>query len=352
MAWIEANPPSFGNPRDARQRCWICCDHPLQGLTVPESLGNAWLRRLANGRIRRGWIPERHWRPLNSLRTRKTLDRQPLDHSDGEFQPGPRKNDNIVNDFRGTTPPDGPTRHAGAGGRCGQHPLRRMAAPGGPCKVSRDAGETCDPGRFNQAAWSVFLRDRTGASRGGFRCGAGSGAVPVSTRWSGTRYPTAWASAAGSPSGQWRGAPGRMTCRRPSGRACIGAMQFLPQGADPGDPFRIERSPQSEAEVASATRDPATSSSASATGLPGRSSTMPGTGWPCRPPVARRRPTGWSAPAGIGGGGAIYRRRPRNPASALLAAPRAASTGHATARSCARTRADGGRIRCKRWCCR
>jgi len=38
-----------------------------------------------------------------------------------------------------------------------------------------------------------------------------------------------------------------MTCRRPSGRACIGALQFLPRGADPGGPFRIECPPQSEA---------------------------------------------------------------------------------------------------------
>ena len=39
------------------------------------------------------------------------------------------------------------------------------------------------------------------------------------------------------------------------GRDCIGAMQFLPRGADPGDPFRIEGTPQSEAEIAATLRD-------------------------------------------------------------------------------------------------
>lgn len=43
------------------------------------------------------------------------------------------------------------------------------------------------------------------------------------------------------------------------GRDCIGAMQFLPQGADPGDPFRIDGEPQSEAEIAAIIRDLATS---------------------------------------------------------------------------------------------
>lgn len=43
------------------------------------------------------------------------------------------------------------------------------------------------------------------------------------------------------------------------GRDCIGAMQFLSRGADPGDPFRIEGAPQSEAEIAATIRDLATS---------------------------------------------------------------------------------------------
>ena len=43
------------------------------------------------------------------------------------------------------------------------------------------------------------------------------------------------------------------------GRDCIGAMQFLPRGGDPGDPFRIEGAPQSEAEIAATIRDLATS---------------------------------------------------------------------------------------------
>ena len=43
------------------------------------------------------------------------------------------------------------------------------------------------------------------------------------------------------------------------GRDCIGAMQFLPRGEDPGDPFRIEGIPQSEAEIAATIRDLATS---------------------------------------------------------------------------------------------
>ena len=43
------------------------------------------------------------------------------------------------------------------------------------------------------------------------------------------------------------------------GRDCIGAMQFLPQGADPGDPFRIDGTPQSTGEIAATIRDLATS---------------------------------------------------------------------------------------------
>lgn len=43
------------------------------------------------------------------------------------------------------------------------------------------------------------------------------------------------------------------------GRDCIGAMQFLPRGADPGDPFRIEGAPQSEADIAKTIRELATS---------------------------------------------------------------------------------------------
>jgi serine/threonine-protein kinase HipA len=43
------------------------------------------------------------------------------------------------------------------------------------------------------------------------------------------------------------------------GRDCIGAMQFLPRGVDPGDPFRIEGAPQTEAEIAATIRDLATS---------------------------------------------------------------------------------------------
>lgn len=33
------------------------------------------------------------------------------------------------------------------------------------------------------------------------------------------------------------------------GRDCIGAMQFLPHGADPGDPFLLEGIPRSEAQI-------------------------------------------------------------------------------------------------------
>ena len=43
------------------------------------------------------------------------------------------------------------------------------------------------------------------------------------------------------------------------GRDCIGAMQFLPRGADPGDPFRVDGAPQSEAGIAATIRDLATS---------------------------------------------------------------------------------------------
>lgn len=43
------------------------------------------------------------------------------------------------------------------------------------------------------------------------------------------------------------------------GRDCIGAMQFLPQGAEPGDPFLIAGTPQSEAQIAQTIRDLATS---------------------------------------------------------------------------------------------
>jgi serine/threonine-protein kinase HipA len=39
------------------------------------------------------------------------------------------------------------------------------------------------------------------------------------------------------------------------GRDCIGAMQFLPRGTDPGDPFRIEGEPQDEARIAATIRD-------------------------------------------------------------------------------------------------
>jgi HipA N-terminal domain len=39
------------------------------------------------------------------------------------------------------------------------------------------------------------------------------------------------------------------------GRDCIGAMQFLPKGADPGDPFRIDGTPLSEAQIAALVRD-------------------------------------------------------------------------------------------------
>lgn len=42
------------------------------------------------------------------------------------------------------------------------------------------------------------------------------------------------------------------------GRDCVGAMQFLPPGADPGDPFAIHGQPQSEAEIAATLRDLAT----------------------------------------------------------------------------------------------
>jgi len=43
------------------------------------------------------------------------------------------------------------------------------------------------------------------------------------------------------------------------GRDCIGAMQFLPNGAEPGDPFMIEGQPQEEAQIAQTIRDLATS---------------------------------------------------------------------------------------------
>lgn len=43
------------------------------------------------------------------------------------------------------------------------------------------------------------------------------------------------------------------------GRDCIGAMQFLPQSTDPGDPFKIDGVPQTEAEIAATIRDLATS---------------------------------------------------------------------------------------------
>jgi serine/threonine-protein kinase HipA len=43
------------------------------------------------------------------------------------------------------------------------------------------------------------------------------------------------------------------------GRDCIGAMQFLPRGEDPGNPFRIEGAPQSGADIAATIRDLATS---------------------------------------------------------------------------------------------
>jgi serine/threonine-protein kinase HipA len=38
------------------------------------------------------------------------------------------------------------------------------------------------------------------------------------------------------------------------GQDCVGAMQFLPHGAKPGDPFRIEGDPQSEAQIAGTLR--------------------------------------------------------------------------------------------------
>lgn len=43
------------------------------------------------------------------------------------------------------------------------------------------------------------------------------------------------------------------------GRDCVGAMQFLPHGEDPGDPFRIEGMAQTEAQIASTIRDLAVS---------------------------------------------------------------------------------------------
>ncbi|MCW1935075.1 HipA domain-containing protein [Pararhodobacter zhoushanensis] len=42
------------------------------------------------------------------------------------------------------------------------------------------------------------------------------------------------------------------------GRDCIGAMQFLPQGDDPGDPFKLESTRQSDAQIAATIRDLAT----------------------------------------------------------------------------------------------
>lgn len=39
------------------------------------------------------------------------------------------------------------------------------------------------------------------------------------------------------------------------GRDCVGAMQFVPKGSDPGDPFAYESAPQSEAEIAATLRD-------------------------------------------------------------------------------------------------
>lgn len=43
------------------------------------------------------------------------------------------------------------------------------------------------------------------------------------------------------------------------GRDCIGAMQFLPHGTDPGDAFQIAGTPQTEAQIAQTLRDLATS---------------------------------------------------------------------------------------------
>lgn len=43
------------------------------------------------------------------------------------------------------------------------------------------------------------------------------------------------------------------------GRDCIGAMQFLARGTDPGDPFQIEGAPQTEAMIAATIRNLATS---------------------------------------------------------------------------------------------
>lgn len=43
------------------------------------------------------------------------------------------------------------------------------------------------------------------------------------------------------------------------GRDCIGAMQFLPPGAEPGDPFRVEGEPQDAAAIADTLRTLATS---------------------------------------------------------------------------------------------
>ena len=45
------------------------------------------------------------------------------------------------------------------------------------------------------------------------------------------------------------------------GRDCVGAMQFLPHGADPGNPFRIGGIPQNEVQIAQTIRDLATSPS-------------------------------------------------------------------------------------------
>lgn len=83
--------------------------------------------------------------------------------------------------------------------------------------------------------------------------------VPMSTRCSRTCCPTTPTCAAGSPNGPTPAATGRMTFWPAIGRDCIGAMQFLPRGADPGDPFRIEGAQQSEAEIAATIRDLATS---------------------------------------------------------------------------------------------
>ncbi|MBU2960231.1 type II toxin-antitoxin system HipA family toxin [Citreicella sp. C3M06] len=38
------------------------------------------------------------------------------------------------------------------------------------------------------------------------------------------------------------------------GQDCVGAMQFLPHGAQPGDPFRIEGTPQTDAQIAATLR--------------------------------------------------------------------------------------------------